>query len=137
MQENDGTTPNEAKVDETQPVVTKVDETQPVVNPQSSPESTVHIVPKPLIATPAAPIASTSHNSPGLLVLQWLTYAFWGWTVLALAWLTGLDSARVGLANCYEHKLLYRYFRWLWLLRRHDCVLVSSGYRIVCYITGV
>lgn len=78
MQENDSTTPNEAQVDET----------QPVVDPQSSPESTVHIVPKPLIATPAAPIASTSHNSPGLLVLQWLTYAFWGWTVLALAWLT-------------------------------------------------
>lgn len=27
-------------------------------------------------------------NSPGLLVLQWLTYAFWGWTALALIWLT-------------------------------------------------
>jgi hypothetical protein len=24
-------------------------------------------------------------NSPGLIVLQWLTYAFWGWTVLSLS----------------------------------------------------
>lgn len=30
-------------------------------------------------------------NSPGSLVLQWLTYAFWGWTVLALAWLTTIS----------------------------------------------
>jgi len=29
-------------------------------------------------------------NSPGVLVLQWLTYAFWGWTVLALTWLTAI-----------------------------------------------
>ena len=27
-------------------------------------------------------------SSPGVLVLQWLTYAFWGWTALALIWLT-------------------------------------------------
>lgn len=27
-------------------------------------------------------------NTPGSLVLQWLTYAFWGWTALALIWLT-------------------------------------------------
>ncbi len=25
--------------------------------------------------------------SPGLVVLQWLTYAFWGWALLSLAWL--------------------------------------------------
>lgn len=30
-------------------------------------------------------------NNPGLLVLQWLTYAFWGWTILALAWLTAIS----------------------------------------------
>ena len=32
------------------------------------------------------PVATSS--SPGVLVLQWLTYAFWGWTALALIWLT-------------------------------------------------
>ena len=26
-----------------------------------------------------------SENSPGIIILQWLTYAFWGWTILALA----------------------------------------------------
>lgn len=30
-------------------------------------------------------------NTPGTLVLQWLTYAFWGWTILALAWLTAIS----------------------------------------------
>lgn len=30
-------------------------------------------------------------NTPGSLVLQWLTYAFWGWTVLALTWLTAIS----------------------------------------------
>lgn len=34
----------------------------------------------------AKPVATSS--SPGVLVLQWLTYAFWGWTALALIWLT-------------------------------------------------
>lgn len=28
------------------------------------------------------------HNSPGILVLQWLTYAFWGWFIVALSFLT-------------------------------------------------
>jgi hypothetical protein len=34
---------------------------------------------------------ATTASSPGVLVLQWLTYAFWGWTVLALAWLTAVS----------------------------------------------
>lgn len=37
------------------------------------------------------PTVTTAHNSPGVLVLQWLTYAFWGWTILALAWLTAIS----------------------------------------------
>ena len=28
-----------------------------------------------------------SVNSAGLIILQWLTYAFWGWTILTLVWL--------------------------------------------------
>jgi uncharacterized membrane protein YqjE len=41
-------------------------------------------------ATPVVPVADTSQHStsPGLLILQWLTYAFWGWTILALSVLT-------------------------------------------------
>lgn len=34
-------------------------------------------------ATPAAP----TQASAGSLVLQWLTYAFWGWLIIALIWL--------------------------------------------------
>lgn len=38
---------------------------------------------------------SSSHtskkpSSPGLIILQWLAYAFWGWTILALAWLVSV-----------------------------------------------
>lgn len=36
----------------------------------------------------AAPIKSV--NTPGVLILQWLTYAFWGWALVALYWLTSL-----------------------------------------------
>ena len=32
-----------------------------------------------------------SPNTPGVLILQWLTYAFWGWTLVALYWLTSLS----------------------------------------------
>ncbi len=50
-------------------------------------------------ALPAAPmnVAPTTQesaktepsiNSPGVIVLQWLTYAFWGWTVIAMSFLT-------------------------------------------------
>ncbi len=35
-----------------------------------------------------APEPPKASNSPGILVLQWLTYAFWGWTILAMCILT-------------------------------------------------
>lgn len=35
--------------------------------------------------------SKTPINSPGILVLQWLTYAFWGWTILALTLLTAIS----------------------------------------------
>lgn len=37
--------------------------------------------------------SAPSHGSAGVLVLQWLTYAFWGWLVLALLWLMGVVLA--------------------------------------------
>lgn len=33
----------------------------------------------------ATPVVSTPTATPGVVVLQWLTYAFWGWTLLALS----------------------------------------------------
>jgi hypothetical protein len=38
------------------------------------------------------PQAPTPTNA-GMVVLQWLTYAFWGWTLLAVVWLIYLDVA--------------------------------------------
>lgn len=49
---------------------------QPQFQPVSTPQSEQHYIPD----KPA--------TNPGLIVLQWLTYAFWGWTVLALSFLT-------------------------------------------------
>lgn len=48
---------------------------------------------------------SAQTNSPGVLVLQWLTYAFWGWTILALTYLVAisvnffLDPVRSGYSE--------------------------------------
>ena len=45
-------------------------------------------------AAQTASIAETTvpeKTSPGVLILQWLTYAFWGWVILALGFLIGAD----------------------------------------------
>ena len=40
-------------------------------------------------AQPEKPV----HNSAGTIVLQWLSYAFWGWLILALIWLMSVILA--------------------------------------------
>lgn len=56
------------------------------------------------IVEPAETKAQVMPNTPVLIVLQWLTYAFWGWTILAVIWLgyivlanmlTGMDLTDV------------------------------------------
>lgn len=45
----------------------------------------------PELITPQAPTSQIQQQpsvSPGMIVLQWLTYAFWGWTLLGLSSLT-------------------------------------------------
>ncbi len=39
--------------------------------------------------------ASHKPASPGNIILQWLTYAFWGWTILSLVWLVFIVVANV------------------------------------------
>lgn len=41
----------------------------------------------PVVPESSTPSIDGSQNSAGVLVLQWLTYAFWGWLILALIWL--------------------------------------------------
>lgn len=40
----------------------------------------------------------TDRPSPGLVILGWLTYAFWGWLILALVWLAYIVGANT-IAN--------------------------------------
>lgn len=56
--------------------------------PEEPHETATPVETKQTFSEPVRPIV---HNNPGVLVLQWLTYAFWGWTVLALAWLTAMS----------------------------------------------
>ena len=48
-------------------------------------ESTV-----PVAGPAVTPVVSERINTPGSLILQWLTYAFWGWYALAMIWLVGV-----------------------------------------------
>lgn len=51
-----------------------------------TPASTVSD-PAPAAVAPSTPVATPHANTPGVVVLQWLTYAFWGWLILGLIWL--------------------------------------------------
>jgi hypothetical protein len=55
--------------------------------PISIPEPSVPSVPVITAAAPVAPPTTPAHpgTPAGVLVLQWLTYAFWGWTVLMVS----------------------------------------------------
>lgn len=63
---------------------TSADSSSSVSSPVSVPPSTPASSGVPHLDKPTV-------NSPGVLILQWLTYAFWGWTLIALYWLTGLS----------------------------------------------
>ncbi len=74
----------------------------PLNRPESNPttvQSATQLPAQPSVVPPAEPVHATSS---GLIIMQWLTYAFWGWTVLALSVLTGavlanfIDQADTG-----------------------------------------
>jgi hypothetical protein len=69
---------------------------EPVQNTPDIQAETTPVEPAPVTTAPTTSpetvaVVAEVHNSPGSLVLQWLTYAFWGWTVLALTWLTAIS----------------------------------------------
>ncbi len=50
--------------------------------------------PAPVETVTQAPVAKQKqHGSGGVMVLQWLSYAFWGWFGVAFTWLTGVVTA--------------------------------------------
>lgn len=61
------------------------------VSPADAKPEKVSETPKPEVAL-AAP-AAKPHVSGGVMVLQWLSYAFWGWFGVAMTWLTGVVVA--------------------------------------------
>jgi len=70
------------------PEVTKVETpiVEPTIQPAAVPLETPAVT-STEIATPPQPV---SKNTAGVLVLQWLAYAFWGWMAASLWWLTAL-----------------------------------------------
>lgn len=52
-------------------------------------------VPAPVAVPPvaAAPRETPTHGTGASLVLQWLSYAFWGWFGVAITWLAGVTFA--------------------------------------------
>ncbi|QQS21962.1 hypothetical protein IPM09_00170 [Candidatus Saccharibacteria bacterium] len=117
--------PTEDKTDEQvfDEVVEANDEPTPApeaVSTQATPEPvaverevTAH--PTVAVTAPASHVVADDpkparSNSPGMLVLQWVTYAFWGWFALAMLWLivltfsyfiAGNDSQSWGDALAY------------------------------------
>jgi hypothetical protein len=69
-------------------------------------ESTV-----PVTDPVATPVVSEHINTPGSLILQWLTYAFWGWFAVAMVWLVGVVISwmvdRNGISNSIAEILPY------------------------------
>lgn len=65
-------------------------------------EARPHFEPPAEIQQAAVPVQNvqekTDRPSPGLVILGWLTYAFWGWLILALVWLAYIVGANT-IAN--------------------------------------
>lgn len=71
---------------------------EPTITPESEDTTTSSRVVKKTTKTASDKIESRS--SAGVIVLQWLSYAFWGWLILALIWLVSitLTNAITGVA---------------------------------------
>lgn len=81
--------PSEVTPEPTATVEQKPKETATEVKDPVESVATVQAPQKPLLAE-AEPVVQ---NTPGALILQWLTYAFWGWLILAMIWLAGIVFA--------------------------------------------
>lgn len=72
-------------------------------------ESDTTVVAPESQSTPPAPSPVATHlvdaasqkqgSSAGIIILQWLTYAFWGWTILSLVWLIYIVIASITTDN--------------------------------------
>ena len=92
MESNTGQQKSNTETEEenSQPIVASP-ATQSFIAPTASDETNA-TTPNTPVASQISPSLSVNHpvssNPPGVIVLQWLTYAFWGWTILAMSILT-------------------------------------------------
>lgn len=80
-----------------------------VEKPQASTETPLV---SPYVAQSATPAANTEAphaqpNSAGVTVLQWLTYAFWGWLILGLLWLMSVILINAILGESVNESVPY------------------------------
>ncbi len=91
------------------------------------------------------PVPQTS--SAGVVVLQWLTYAFWGWLILGLLWLMGVVLANFILHESVSETVPYAIATSVVLLpiafftdlfyRKHEPVKKAGGAMVIMVIHTV
>lgn len=60
----------------------QIEDTLTTIEPVASDKKTEQVVEPAQTATPS----QKQTNSAGVVILQWLTYAFWGWLIIGLIW---------------------------------------------------
>jgi len=84
----------------TQSVAWQPEKTQPV---KEVPQPTATVVQQPATVSVTPPVLAKESGSGGLLVLQWLSYAFWLWFAVSTAWLAGVViNYYVSHSHAYE-----------------------------------
>lgn len=71
--------------------------------PQESVKETDTVKVTPLI--PEETPKSKEANTPGVFVLQWLTYAFWGWAIVGVAYLVSLTAGFILEGERFESSI--------------------------------
>lgn len=99
--------------------------------------------------TPVSPGNSrdTTPSTAGVIVLQWLTYAFWGWLIVALIWLVGIVLADALLNESVDDIVPYSLAATIVLLpiafltdffyRRHEPVKKTGAATVIMVIHAV
>lgn len=92
--DRDSSTTDETENTDKDPFGTPPSTSTPTILEDEKPfETPAAIQTAPLPQSPAPEQPKPQSSSPGVIVLQWLTYAFWGWLILALIWLVGVVAS--------------------------------------------
>lgn len=64
-----------------------------VEEPKQAEDAPTPAEPADLLQSPVPEQQKPQSSSAGIIVLQWLSYAFWGWLIIALIWLVGVVAS--------------------------------------------